>query len=769
MSRLCRLLAIAMLLLQLVPASAMVRQIHYGVIDDPQLLACDKLAWTGQQQQAGSCYRELLQQTGDVAIQAEISWALGDLKNANSLFQSAVKLRPDDARIRLRWGDLFMQTYQYQDALDLFSEALELEPDNAFASVAVSRALVERFESDAVKHLEPVLANNAAPAGARLQATLLLARLSMEATDTDNAIEQLQQADAIATEAGLPKLEIYALYATMDLLKGNKDSTWIRKALDINPVWGDLYAIPGYFFWISRRYREAIDLYAEAVRIQPDHWIAHMELGINLLRNNEVTRAREHIQIAYQGDPYNPKTVNTLRLLDTFVDYDLINRPERPAANMFPKMTFRLHKDESAVLVSYAEQLADQGITEFTQRYQFELKEPVIIEIYPNHEDFVVRTIGMPGVGILGAAFGYVFAMDSPTAHVDNEYHWGTTLWHELAHVFTLEATDHLIPRWFSEGISVYEEWRYGPIKGVRIPVNVYEAMSARKFLPIAELDTGFIRPTYAEQVIVSYMQAGLICDYIKQQYGFGKIVEMLEQFRQGLDTATVIENVLGVTPSDFDIQFDNYLGKEYGDLLAELDHWKELQRDSMQKFIEDDWEAVIEPAEAAIRIFPEYVETDSPYVQLAQAYAATGAVDKELEILLAFWQRGGYVPQAVGKLARLLYQAGRKDEAIEVLYSINYVTPFDAELHTTLGDWMLEAGRTEHALTEYQVVLGMKPHDLADAHYRVARANHLLDRSDEARKHLLSALEIAPHYRPAQKLLLETTQNQPQQSAKQQ
>jgi len=761
-------LAVTLLSLLVLPTIE-ARQIHYGAITDPALLACDKLDWAGQQPAAESCYRNLLQQTTDPALQAEARWALGDIKGANTLFQSAVKLRPEDAGVRLRWGELFIQTYQYQDAFELFTEALEREPENAYALVGASRALVERFEADAVKYLEPVLSNDEAPAGARLQAVLILARLAMEASDMDGALEQLQLAEQIATAEGLPPLEVYALYATRDLLTGNKQSDWVQKALDMNPVWGDLYAIPGYFFWISRRYREAIELYAEAVRIQPDHWGAHMELGINLLRNNEVTRAREHLQIAYQGDPYNPKTVNSLRLLDTFVDYDLINRPERPAANMFPKMTMRLHKDESAVLVSYAEQLADKGINEFSQRYQFEPKEPVIIEIYPNHEDFVVRTIGMPGVGILGAAFGYVLAMDSPTDHPDNEYHWGTTLWHELAHVFTLETTDHLVPRWFSEGLSVYEEWRYGPIKGVRIPVNVYEAMGERKFLPIADLDTGFIRPTYEEQVIVSYMQAGLVCDYIDQQYGFDKIVAMLEQYRQGKDTATVIETVLGIAPSDFDSQFDQFLRKHYGDLIGQLDHWKKLQRNSMEKFMEEDWDAVIEPALAAIEIFPDYVESDSPYIALAHAYAATGAVEQELQTLLTFWQRGGFVPEALWQLARLLYKADRKAEAIDVLYSINYVAPFDTELHTTLGDWMLEAGRVEQALNEYQVVLAMKPHDLADAHYRVARASHLLDRGDEARRHLLSALEIAPHYRPAQKLLLETTQNTQPQPVRQQ
>ncbi|MEX2353699.1 MAG: hypothetical protein WD709_05885, partial [Gammaproteobacteria bacterium] len=162
--------------------------------------------------------------------------------------------------------------------------------------------------------------------------------------------------------------------------------------------------------------------------------------------------------------------------------------------------------------------------------------------------------------------------------------------------------------------------------------------------------------------------------------------------------------------------------------------------------------------AREAIALFPEYVESDSPYVLLAGAYAHTGEEARELETLLRYWERGGFAPQALRLLARKLYDLERTDEAIAVLDSINYVAPFNVELHTTLGDWMLETDRFEDALAEYQVVLALNPHDMAAAHYRVARANHLLDRGEETRHHLLSALEIAPHYRPAQVLLLETT-----------
>jgi len=59
-------------------------------------------------------------------------------------------------------------------------------------------------------------------------------------------------------------------------------------------------------------------------------------------------------------------------------------------------------------------------------------------------------------------------------------------------------------------------------------------------------------------------------------------------------------------------------------------------------------------------------------------------------------------------------------------------------------------------ALTEFEVAVA--PHDLAAAHYRIAKAHHTLDHPAETRSRLLTALEIVPHFWPAQKLLLEIT-----------
>ena len=161
------------------------------------------------------------------------------------------------------------------------------------------------------------------------------------------------------------------------------------------------------------------------------------------------------------------------------------------------------------------------------------LTGPVQVEVYPDHEDFAVRTMGMPGLGALGVTFGQVVAMDSPSGRQPGDFNWASTLWHEMSHVYILTATNHRVPRWFTEGLAVHEET--AGIAGVGRPrdAGMLVAMRDKKLLPVADLDRGFILPEYPAQVIVSYFQAGRICDYIKSRWGDDKLLDMVHSFAQ--------------------------------------------------------------------------------------------------------------------------------------------------------------------------------------------------------------------------------------------
>jgi len=738
-----------LLLAALAPA-AFGLTIEYGERPEP-LAECDRLAYRGERSAASTCYQRL-RASDDLALRAEAARALGDFRGANDAFRQAVQQAPDDATLRARWGYLFLDTHQANEAVQLFNEALERDPKHIGAKLGLASVAAGRFEDRAHGWLEEVLSADRD----NLPALLLLARMDLEEGALDRAAERLDRAERIAEERGHPPLEVYALKASLDLLNGNANSEWVERALAYNPTYGEVYETVAHFYVITRRYREAIELLQKAVELKPDLYSAHAELGVNLLRENRVAEAQRHLATAYRGDPYSPQIVNTLRLIDSFENFVVSTHPPEEGQPYDPGVILRLHKSESDVLERYVLALARKSIETFSERYDFTLKEPVVVELYPEHDDFAVRTSGLPGIGLLGVTFGHLVAMDSPSGRAEGDFHWGTTLWHEMAHVFTLEATAHLVPRWFSEGVSVYEEWSTGPLPGRHLPIVFFEAMKDDKLLPIAELDRGFIRPTYQAQVVVSYMQAGLVCEYIATRWGQEGLKSMLALFAEGVETPDAVERALGISAEQFDKEFAAHLEAELGETVANLDGWQSAQRDAHRHADAGNWTEALEAATRAIELFPDYVDEGSAYLIKAKAHEEAGDLEQAAATLAEYRRRGGHDPTGLRALAKWRYEAGDLDEAIAVLEDVLLVAPLAQDVHAELGDRLLEAGRPEQALVEYQTFAAMNPHDRANVHYRLARAYRALDDQARAREHLLYALEIAPHYREAQQMLLE-------------
>ena len=761
-----RLLALPLLVLLALPAAASVLGQERGARPEA-LNACDAFDDRGKAAEARECYTALLR-SPDMATRAEAWWALGDVKSANEVFRDAIKAQPENPDLRVRWGHLYMQTHQEAEALALFGEALEIDEDHIPAKLGTAGVFAERFEDKAQKLVDEVLKE----APDSVEAHMLIGRLRLELTKLKEADEALDKALELAAAEGRSPLEIYALKASVDLLRGVTESDWTKKALDYNPRYGEVYSIPARYYVITRRYREAVELFAKAVHVEPENWSAHADLGVNLLRENRDDEARRHLEIAFEGDPFSAKTVNTLRLLDSFERFEVFSNKDlsrlegkEPSADDLAKPTVmaRLHEKEADVLKAYVLDLADESVTVFSKKYDFQPKKPIWVELYPDHDDFAVRTMGMPGVGLLGVTFGYLVAMDSPSGRQPGTFHWGTTLWHEMAHVFTLEATNHLVPRWFSEGVSMYEEWEARPNWGEQISPDFINAYHEKKLLPVATLDEGFIRPSYPQQIAVSYFQAGLICRLIDREWGPEKLGVMLKEFaKPTTSTADAIRVALEIEPEEFDERFHVYVNTRLGKLAEKegLEEWRTELKKTLAAARAKEWSKVIELAPTVKDIYPNFVEAGNPYVLLSEAYEETGARDKAIAELEQYRDQGGRQPDTLKKLAGWLKEAGRRDDSIKTLIDVLYIWPSDEQLHVDLGEQLMAAGRSREALREFRAALAMGPLDKAAAHYRLAEAYYKLKDRPQTRRHLLYALEAAPGFRPAQKLLLEITKN---------
>lgn len=729
-----------------------------------ELLACDDLYNRGNLDRAISCYRVLTKNTS-LYIAAEATWALGDTQAANDLFRRAVAQQPRNPHLRARWGRLFLSTHQPSQAAPLFEEALQLDPEYLHAQTGLVAALLSVPGGEARNLLVQIAIDHPD----NVEALLMLARLALETHDTERAHQLLDQALKAAKEQNITPLDIYALKASADLLVTDEynitsENTWVKKALEYSPAYGDIYFVPAHYHLINYRYREAVDLFEQAVEVQPTHWSAHSQLGINLLRLNKIDGATKHLEIAYSGDPYDTATVNTLKLLDTLKEFEDLQTsadftlPATANTVQNVPVTLRLHRDEADYLAPYVEELTQRAVKAFSERYEFALEEPLIVELFPNHDDFAVRTVSTPGVGLLGVTFGYLLAMDSPSARGAGEFHWGSTLWHELAHVFSIKKSDHRMPRWFTEGISVYEEWRTGPLPGRHIPTEVLQAIREQKLLPVADLDNGFVRPTYPNQVTVSYMQAGLICDMISTYWGHDKLVRMLEQFRLRKDNRTVIEEVLGLRAEEVDLKLQEFISQTLGSVIENYDTWSELVTSVHRAQQSSQWDTVIALSAQANEIYPEYVGKGNVYVALHDAYVARGKNEDAVDVLHTWFKYGGYEPEMLHQLAHRLRDLGQSADAIAVLEALNWVHPNSIDLHEKLGADYFAAGNYKAALREFTALLGLDPYDKSVVYLDIARAQQQLGDTKLARRNVLQALEYAPFFRDAQDLLVELT-----------
>lgn len=670
--------------------------------------------------------------------QAEAQWRVHNYTAARDSFKALLAADPKNPEYRTRFGRLLLERFNPQDASDLFNEALEIKADYAPAMLGLAMVANQTFDNRAIAMTEKAL--EADPK--LVEAREFQARLHLEDNNNKTAQEDAEAALAINPNA----LDAMTILATIDLLKDKKDTPWIPKILAKDPHYGKAWNTIAYFFVINRRYEEGIQYYRKAIAAEPDLFEAHSELGINLMRLGREAEARQELEIAFNGGYKDKATTNTLVLMDSY------NRFTTFETN---NTILRLNKKEADVLHPYFESEMKRAIATYEKKYKTQLSVPVQVEVYPDHEDFAVRTMGMPGLGALGVTFGTVVAMDSPTGRKPGDFHWASTLWHELSHVYTLTITDHRIPRWFTEGIAVHEETAIDADWGDRLSPPVIMAIRDKKLLPIANIDRGFIHPSYPNQVIVSYYQAGKICDFISEKWSESKILDMVHDFTTTESVETVLKKELNITPEDFDKQFLAWLDPQVRKTVDSFKDWgaKITVLNTLVK--SKKWDEVIELGPSVRDMYPEYVEPPNAYVALSAAYLAKGEKAKAIEQLAAYSRTGGREPDTIKQLATLLEEAGKPKEAAAALQRLNFIAPQDPELHKRLGGLLISQSDYNGAIREFAAVLAGKPLDQATAHYDLGRAYDGAGKKAQALEEIEASLEAAPNFKPAQKLLL--------------
>ena len=418
-------------------------------------------------------------------------------------------------------------------------------------------------------------------------------------------------------------------------------------------------------------------------------------------------------------------------------------------------------------------------------KYEVVLERPIIVEIFPRQQDFAIRTFGMPGgAGFLGVCFGQVITANSPSSQGANPANWEAVLWHEFCHVVTLAKTNNRMPRWLSEGISVYEELQANPAWGQTMTPAYRHLILGGALTPVSKLSAAFLRPQSAQHLQFAYYESALVVEYLVEKHSLEKIKEVLVDLGSGDQINEVLQLHFG-SLDELDQGFAEFARQRAETLAPEVD-WQEpdlspaapieliskwvkenprnvagLRLLASKLIAEKNWEAAKQPLERLIELYPDDISPNNALLLLARIHRELGSATSEQQVLERLAQLDSDAVEVYLRLSALAAEAGDWAKVISKAEQILAVNPLIKPPYEYLAEAAREIGDTSRSIAAYQALLQLDPFDLADAHYRLSMQLHQAKRFSEAKRHVLMALEVAPRYRQAHQLLSELARHE--------
>ncbi len=713
----------------------------------------------------------------DIAMAALASWMLDRFHDANSLFQEAVRADPQNLEAHVLWGDLFLEKFNEGEAEQSYRDALEINDRHVPALVGMARITGDERALQRALAVNP----NSVPAmevyGRILQGS---GREQEAAAHFSRALglnpEALGVLSAMASQAAMEeRMADYAAHAAQ-----------VEAFSPANPVF---LADIAEHFGGNYRFAEAVEYARAAIGADPRYWRGYTLLGSNLIRLGAEEEGRANLEIGFENDPFNVLSSNLLTVFDTLEEYAALES-EHFLARMSPR--------DAEILWPYLEALLEEAWDSLTAKWDFEPEYPVLIEVFEDTRDFAVRSVGLPDIGpLVGICFGKVVTLISPDTLSAN---WQEIVWHEFSHVITLQMTGNRIPRWLSEGISVWEEQEGRPYWGRRQGLDLVRAAQEDKYLPVSELNAAFSGARSNADLGFAYFQSYLVVDYIEQTYGFGKLRELVLQYGLIKEDSERFRAVFDLSPDQFDAGFRDWIEQRVAEIdvhahqedlpdegeghghgirenssavLSELynnDSLKQYMRTRLEQnprdfmaqlqlgivlFKEENFVEARAALEAAHELLPSYSGYPSPALVMSQIYEREGDRAQQhrwLEILLDNQQHDD---RSALTLAEAALEQANFERAGYYIDRALQVDPYESDVHALRARLADMTGDSALAATEYEILLELEVADPVAARTSLAEAYMRDGRPAEAKQQVLRALETAPSYLRAQQILL--------------
>lgn len=428
-----------------------------------------------------------------------------------------------------------------------------------------------------------------------------------------------------------------------------------------------------------RQYPRAAEMYKTAIERAPWWTAARNQLGLLYTQSGDEDAARATLETAHAMDPFNLETTNYLRLLD---DLDRFAKKETEHFILY------YDAERDPLIPEYFADYLEAIHADVCKAFNHEPKVKTLIEVFPTHDAFSVRTTGSPWIGTVGASTGRVIALVSPRngEATMGTFNWAAVLRHEYTHTVTLSATDNRIAHWMTEGLAVWQE--EAPLRWEWVPM-LYDAVKNNKLFTLDNITWGFVRPKRPMDRQLAYAQSYWICKHIVDTHGRDAMLRMLELFRNGSSQDEVFMQVLKKSPSQFDEEFKVWTQQQ----IATWGYDEETRvkyddlRDLAEKYTKS--KQYDQALEAWLEIRRLRPMDELPHKRLAGIYLTkqVNQPEKAIEHLTALASMESKDSRWAKRVARIYRDAGKFDAAAKSALLAVYTDPYDLDGHKLLAE----------------------------------------------------------------------------------
>lgn len=675
-------------------------------------------------------------------------------------------------------GELALAKNDNELAAEYFQHVLKLDENDPDALFGMSRALESVDRKTSLAALTKVLEGNPNHSAAILEHAERL----VDIEDYNDAQKWIDRALAINDK--LPRA--WALKAVIAHLQHDPRGEATFRAAALGGWQQNPFVDHFIGFKLSRKYRfrEGATYQQQALRFNANYLPAKIQRAQDLLRLGIEAEGWKLATAAHEQDGYDSVTFNLLELHDELTKFQTIETDE---------FIIRMSPKEAAVYGNHVVTLLTRAKQKLCKKYGCNLDGPVTVEIFPDENDFAVRTFGMPAVsGFLGVCFGRVITANSPASRMDHPSNWEAVLWHEFCHVITLELTRNKMPRWLSEGISVYEERQENPSWGQVMNPTYREMVLGGELTPVSKLSGAFMSPKSQMHVQFAYYQSSLVVEFIIQEFGFQPLRNILNDLGRGVAINDAIERHT-VPLSVLEPAFEKHAKAIANNLAPDVDWTKpdlpsllNGEGESLDDFVAknpnnlfaltakaelhleaEEWAAAAKPLKQLLKIYPGYTGGQNAYESLARVYQHLGNTEEERKLLESFAQLEADAVAANSRLIEIDKASQNWPGIAAAADRLTAINPFFPQAYRSAAESAERQNEPHKAIAAYNSLLGLGTENTAVINYNLARLKYQLGEGD-AKRHVLLALEEAPRFRDALRLLtqIRRTQSRPKQNA---